>query len=312
VIDMCFRNLFRSKKKQQLNVKTEATLPKTTPVSPASIPDIPVIKQQTALTKPTSKTTIKPKAGPSKTGKTVQKEVKYQGKYEVFPEADFYKYRLKASNGEILIVSQGYSTQKGAMSGIETLKKNMTTGVFSYYKDKSGFTQFNLLNETSSRVIAVGEFYESAQNAQSAAASVKRFYKTDKTDTLTKLPKDEEREEMLKPVPIEQKATGKYEVYKEDGKWHFRLKASNAEILFTSSKYASKASAISGIENVKKAIEENRFSVTKDKQGRFQFSLYASNSQLMLTGETYPVRDSAVSAVASVRRFGLKAKIIEI
>jgi len=309
---MCFRNLFRSKKKQQLNAKTEATLPKITPVTTESIRETPVKTEPTVIIKPTPDITMKPKAVTPKVSKKVQEAVKYQGKYEVFPEAGFFKYRLKASNGEILIVSQGYSTQKGATSGIETLKKNMATGVFSYYKDKSGFTQFNLMNENSSRVIAVGEFYDSAKSAQSAATSVKRFYMTDKIDTLARLPKDEVREELLKLGPIEQKTSGKYEVYKDEGKWHFCLKASNAEILFTSSKYASKASAISGIENVKKAIGENRFSVTKDKLGRFQFSLYASNSQLMLTGETYPVRDSAVSAVDSVRRFGLKATIIDI
>ncbi len=310
---MCFRNLFRSKKKQQLNAKTEVTLPKRTSAPTVDTSKSIAVKEQIVSKQQSKNNVPKLKATTSKNPDTiVHEEGKYQGKYEVFPEAGFFKYRLKASNGEILIVSQGYSTQKGAISGIDTLKKNMTTGVFSYYKDKSGFTQFNLLNEKSSRVIAVGEFYESMQTAQSAAKSVKRFYITDKIDTLAKLPKDEVREKLLKPSPIEQKATGKYEVFKEDGKWHFRLKASNAEVLFTSSKYASKASAISGIENVKKAIEENRFSVTKDKLGRFQFSLYASNSQLLLTGETYPVRDSAVSAVASVRRFGLKAKIIEI
>src|SRR6056297_426925 len=45
---------------------------------------------------------------------------KKQGSYEVFPEADFYKFRLKDNNGSILVVSQGYTSERGAKSGINT------------------------------------------------------------------------------------------------------------------------------------------------------------------------------------------------
>ena len=49
-------------------------------------------------------------------------EGKVLGKYEVFPEEDEFKYRLKANNGEVLIVSNGYTSRAGAKRGIETLR----------------------------------------------------------------------------------------------------------------------------------------------------------------------------------------------
>lgn len=304
---MCFKKLFRKKTTPEPAKPEPVVLKQETPI-PIQ-PQRPEVAKEPEALKPESKPESKPEAKPD-AAKTA--ETKYHGKYEIYPEAGFFKYRLKASNGEILIVSQGYTSEKGALAGIETLKKNLGTGKFSFYTDKSGFSQFFLMNETAARVIAVGEFYESVKKAESAAESVKRFYDTDKIEKLSKLPKAEIREELLSLAEIEQKATGKYEVQKEEGKWTFLLKASNAEVLFTSSKYASKASVLSAIDSVKKAIEDKHFSVTKDKQGRFQFKLYSANSQLLLTGETYPTKEVCESAVDSVRRFGLKAKIVEL
>ncbi|MGE4379093.1 MAG: DUF1508 domain-containing protein [Candidatus Izemoplasmatales bacterium] len=45
----------------------------------------------------------------------VKVSTKYSGKYEIYKEAGYYKYRLKASNGEILAVSLPYTTDKGAL-----------------------------------------------------------------------------------------------------------------------------------------------------------------------------------------------------
>jgi len=46
---------------------------------------------------------------------------------------------------------------------------------------------------------------------------------------------------------------GKFEVYKDArGEYRFRLKAANGEIIATGEGYKSKASALNGIESVKK------------------------------------------------------------
>lgn len=247
-----------------------------------------------------------------KTTQTKKTTTKYNGKYEVYPEAGVYKFRLKASNGEILAVSFRYTTQKGAISGIDTFKKNVSNGVFEIYTDKSGFSQYNLYNQSKARIIMVGEFYTSEKLAESAVESVKRFYDTDRIDFLNQIVESEIREELISFDKVEPTTTGKYEIYKEDKDYFVRLKANNAQVLFTSQGYASKATAKQGLETIRNAIENNQFTVGKDKQNRYQFNLYSSTNQLILTGETYPVKSSCISAINSVRKFGIKAKVVEV
>ncbi|MDY0023557.1 MAG: YegP family protein [Candidatus Izemoplasmatales bacterium] len=272
----------------------------------------PTKKETQNFVMPSNKVEAKPKKIVEKKKTKEEETLKYNGKYEVYKEAGHYKYRLKASNGEILAVSMPYTTDKGAISGIETFKKNVEAGVFEIYTDKSNYSQFHLYNANKARVILVGEFYKGVKQAQSAVESVKKFYKTIKIDTISKIPEDEIREELIKFEKIEANASGKYEIYQEGNSYYVRLKANNAQVLFVSSGYSSKASAKQGLETIKTAIAEKRFTVAKDKQDRYQFNLYSATNQLILTGETYPQKSSCISAINSVRKFAEKAKIVEI
>ncbi len=234
------------------------------------------------------------------------------GKYEIYPEAGMFKYRLKASNGEILAVSFGYSSRKGAEAGIETFKKNVKSGVFELSTDKSDYSFYTLFNSTGARAILIGEFYDELKHAESAVESVKNFHKTDKIVNLESIPKTEVREEIVTISNIEPNANGKYEVYKETGKWYVSLKASNGEILFVSQGYSTKSNALSGLETIKAAVDNNYFTIAKDKQNRYQFKLYSATKQLILSGETYPVKRSCLGAIDSVIRFSRRAKVIEL
>ncbi len=280
-------------KKEQ--VKTEDLKKEVTPKKPEATKSDTVKKAENAEVS-------KPKA-PVK---------KYSGKYEVYPEAGSYKFRLKASNGEILAVSFRYTTEKGALSGIDTFKKNVETGVFEVYTDKNNFSQFNLYTPNKGRIVIVGEFYNSEKLAESAVESVKNFYKTNKIEVIEKISEEDIREELVVFENVELSTTGKYEIYQEDGSYFVRLRANNSQVLFVSTKYSSKASAKSGLETIKKAIDEKRFTVGRDKQKRYQFNLYSSTNQLILSGETYPQKSSCLSAITSVRKFAPKAKIVEL
>jgi len=47
------------------------------------------------------------------------------GKFEVYTDkAGDYRFKLKAQNGEVIAVSEGYSSKKSCMNGIESVKKN--------------------------------------------------------------------------------------------------------------------------------------------------------------------------------------------
>jgi uncharacterized protein len=328
VNEMCFWKKWFGKKerKQEVpveEVKTEQPIKE----APEEIKEVETIVSQNAAIEPkttdavlvvekvASPTNVKEQPIVEETSKTQEPEEavnnRYAGKYEVFPEAGLFKYRLKASNGEILVVSGGYTTKNGAINGIETLKKNIETGRFDLVTDKNDFSQFQLYTPNGSRLVVSGEFYESLKRAESAMESLKKFAGTDKIVELDAIPLTEVREEVVASSNVEKKPNGKIELSKEDDGFHAVLKASNGEILFNTTSYASKASLLQGIESIKKAVESGAFRVSKDKQNRYQFKLYGGNNQILLSGETYSTKDSAVSVVDSVKRFLFDAKVIE-
>ena len=46
-------------------------------------------------------------------------------KFEVYTDkAGEYRFRLKARNGEVIAVSEGYKSKDGCLNGIESVKKN--------------------------------------------------------------------------------------------------------------------------------------------------------------------------------------------
>ena len=52
-------------------------------------------------------------------------EVQKHPKYEVYlDKAGEYRFRLKARNGEIIAVGEGYKEKRGCMNGIESIKRN--------------------------------------------------------------------------------------------------------------------------------------------------------------------------------------------
>ena len=47
------------------------------------------------------------------------------GKFEVYKsKSGEYRFRLKASNGQIITTGQGYKTKRSCLNGIESIKKN--------------------------------------------------------------------------------------------------------------------------------------------------------------------------------------------
>ena len=96
------------------------------------------------------------------------------GKFEVFPVNDVFLYRLKASNGEILVTSEIYKTLKGAIAAVDTVKKNIETGTLSIYEDKHGLWQFKLF-AVNKRLLVASANYQTQARCESAANSFKKF-----------------------------------------------------------------------------------------------------------------------------------------
>lgn len=238
---------------------------------------------------------------------------KVLGKFEVFPEDDEFKYRLKANNGEILVVSYGYSTREGAHDGIVTLKKNLENGMVAYITDKNGRSQWRLSTSNDARIVALGETYASLGSAQKAFTSAQKFSKVNRIVDLDEIPAKERRTWEFTAEEMEEKDSGTIEIFDDNGKFRARLLANNQEVLFvTAQAYSSKATLKAALDNIKEKLGPKAFHLSRDKQDQYQFIMESGSGFVYLVGESYSTGASAKSAAASVLSFIRKAEVVDL
>lgn len=96
------------------------------------------------------------------------------GKFEIYTDkAGEFRFRLKASNGQTILASEGYKAKSGCTNGIESVKKNASND--SNYERKStnsGKFMFNL-KAANSQIIGTSESYETAAARDNGIESVK-------------------------------------------------------------------------------------------------------------------------------------------
>ncbi len=97
------------------------------------------------------------------------------GTFEVYADkAGEHRFRLKASNGETVLASEGYSAKSGATDGIESVKANAgTASQFELFQGKDGKHRFNL-KAKNHQVIGTSQSYDSADGAKNGIAAVGR------------------------------------------------------------------------------------------------------------------------------------------
>ncbi len=109
--------------------------------------------------------------------------------------------------------------------------------------------------------------------------------------------------------PIER--TGTFELKgTADGQFMFNLKAPNNEIILTSERYKTKASAKKGIASVKKnAANDERYDRRKSKSGQPYFVLQAANREIIGVSEMYSSEKACETGIASVKKNAPNAEI---
>ena len=110
------------------------------------------------------------------------------GKFEVKEVKSGIKFNLKAANGEIIAMSEIYSTEDACMNGIESVRKNSAGEIedqtvepveakkhpkFEVYKDKAGEFRFRL-KAKNGEIIAVSESYKAKASCLKGIESVKK------------------------------------------------------------------------------------------------------------------------------------------
>lgn len=97
------------------------------------------------------------------------------GKFEIYKDkAGEFRFRLKASNGQNIMASEGYKAKSGCTNGIESVKKNAPED--SRYErkvTKSGKFLFNL-KAGNNQVIGTSQSYATEASRDNGIESVKK------------------------------------------------------------------------------------------------------------------------------------------
>lgn len=238
-----------------------------------------------------------------------EKEHTVKGKYVIVSEGPNYRYNLKASNGEVIIVSEPYTSEKAVRTGIETLKKNLELSHCDVVEDKHGLFSFRVMTRQG-RCLATSANYSTKASATNAIESYKRWALSENIVVDDTVDTDHEQVEKVE-FEIEQENTGTYVIKEEGDGFVYQLIAANKRVIATSLVYQSKASCKEALEKFRTVVYEGSFYVFKDKNDKFQFKLYNKQNRLVLAGEVYDSKQAVVSVVEAIKRLAKLATLVE-
>ncbi len=83
-----------------------------------------------------------------------------------------FQFNLKATNGQVILTSEGYTTKTACLNGIESVKKNSQVEArFEIKEAKNGKPFFNL-KATNGQVIGASQMYSCERTMKAGIASV--------------------------------------------------------------------------------------------------------------------------------------------
>ena len=85
-----------------------------------------------------------------------------------------FQFNLKASNGQVILTSEGYTTKSACMNGIESVKKNSQVDARFDKKVASNGKPFFNLKAVNGQVIGSSQMYVNEKNMLNGVASVKK------------------------------------------------------------------------------------------------------------------------------------------
>ncbi|MBK1833118.1 YegP family protein [Roseibacillus ishigakijimensis] len=96
-----------------------------------------------------------------------------------------------------------------------------------------------------------------------------------------------------------------FEVFQSENseKYYFRLKAGNGETILQSQAYKDKASALKGVESVKKnGTSEENFEIREAANGKGYFVLKAGNGQIIGQSQQYKSESGLQNGIQSTMK----------
>lgn len=102
-------------------------------------------------------------------------EYNMPGSFEIYKDkAGEFRFRLKASNGEIVLASEGYKAKASCKKGIESVKKNaQSEASFEQTETKTGKARFNL-RAANKQIIGTSQPYSSSSSCSNGIKCIMR------------------------------------------------------------------------------------------------------------------------------------------
>ena len=222
---------------------------------------------------------------------------KTNGKYEIFQESGGFRYRLVASNGQVMATSEVYTSAKGAQNGITTLKNNLEKLIFRVETDKHRKSQFTASTQQN-KLLVQSANYSSKSAAESAEESFKNFATATKIVLIND--SDESEPELVDRTLFKNTTgKGKYEIVfnLNSQAYQFLLKASNGQTIITSKFYKSESSVKTAISKFRNDVKNGTFYTVKDKNGMYEFRLYNEANKLVQSGIAFDTKTKCISNI---------------
>jgi uncharacterized protein len=208
---------------------------------------------------------------------SAESEVAIRPRFELWRDpAGQYRFALLSAREDLLASSQGYGTRTNALNGLLSVLANGELAERYVVRATPEGDAYFELRAANYQVIATGEVFATAEEAGAAIADTMRAV-------------DAYRRHWAG-------ARGKrFEVFEgRDGRFYFRLRAGNGEIVLQSQGYTSQAAALNGAFSVRDhGVDAARYRVLPAVDGRWYFNLYASNGQVIGTSQMYASKYNA-------------------
>jgi uncharacterized protein YegP (UPF0339 family) len=96
-----------------------------------------------------------------------------------------FQFHLKASNGQVILASEQYKERRGALRGIESVKKNSSADNRYERKTAKNGQHYFILRASNGRTIGQSEMYGSTGSVDKGVESVKKNAPDAKVDDQT-------------------------------------------------------------------------------------------------------------------------------
>jgi hypothetical protein len=207
------------------------------------------------------------------------------GWFELFEGNDGQWYfRLKSSNHQIVLRSEGYTQKAGAANGIASVETNgIDLKNFQIKQASNGEWYFNVRAQNY-QVIGQSELYVSKYNAERGAKNVR--------DLLAR---------MLRHDAALNGGAGFELFVGNDGEFYWHLEAANHEIVLQSEGYVTEAGARNGIESVRNNGKSlDNYEILQAQNGQWYFNLKAQNHEVIGQSELYVSKYNAERGAETV------------